>query len=53
MPPKVQRSNAKHDKSNTVTEVEEFPGRAHLLPAQDGWEEVADFALDWALEQAR
>ena len=22
----------------------------HLLPAQDGWEEVADYALDWALD---
>ena len=24
----------------------------HLLPAQEGWEEVADYALDWALEHA-
>ncbi|MBB4665180.1 alpha/beta hydrolase [Conexibacter arvalis] len=50
MPPRVQRSNAKHYKANgTVTEVREFPGRAHLLPAQEGWEEVADYALEWAL----
>ncbi|HEU6445883.1 MAG TPA: hypothetical protein VFL61_12565, partial [Gaiellaceae bacterium] len=48
MPPSVQRSNAKHYKSDTVTEVRE--GRAHLLPAQEGWEEVA--ALSWALEHA-
>jgi hypothetical protein len=27
----------------------EFDG-PHLLPAIDGWEEVADFALDWALK---
>lgn len=33
MPPAIQRSNAKHYKSNTITEVTEFPGRAHLLPA--------------------
>ena len=46
MPPKIQRSNAKHYKSDTVTEVKEFEGRAHLLPAQEGWEEVADYALD-------
>ena len=52
MPPKVQQSNAKHYKSDTVTEVKEFEGRAHLLPAQEGWEEVADYALDWALEHA-
>jgi pimeloyl-ACP methyl ester carboxylesterase len=50
MPPKVQGSNAKHYKSNTVTEVIEFPGRAHLMPAQEGWEEVADYALSWALD---
>jgi pimeloyl-ACP methyl ester carboxylesterase len=49
MPPKVQRSNAKHYKSNTITEVIEFPGRSHLMPAQEGWEEVADCALEWAL----
>jgi pimeloyl-ACP methyl ester carboxylesterase len=49
MPPKVQHSNAKHYKSNTITEVEEFPGRSHLMPAQEGWEEVADRALEWAL----
>jgi pimeloyl-ACP methyl ester carboxylesterase len=52
MPPSVQRSNARHYKSNTVTEVTEFPGRAHLLPAQSGWEEVADYALSWALSHA-
>jgi pimeloyl-ACP methyl ester carboxylesterase len=51
MPPKVQRSNAKHYKSNTVTEIVEFDG-PHLLPSRDGWEEVADYALDWALAQA-
>ena len=50
MPPPVQRSNAKHYKSNTITEVKEFAGFAHLLPAQDGWQEVADYALDWAVK---
>jgi pimeloyl-ACP methyl ester carboxylesterase len=48
MPPKVQRSNAKHYKSATITEVKEFEG-PHLLPAWDGWEDIADCALDWAL----
>jgi pimeloyl-ACP methyl ester carboxylesterase len=53
MPPKVQRSNAKHYKSkHTITEVKEFEGRAHLLPAQTGWGEVADYALDWAVSHA-
>jgi pimeloyl-ACP methyl ester carboxylesterase len=52
MPPKVQRSNAKHYKSDTITEVKEFEGFAHLLPAQEGWEEIADYVLQWALEHA-
>jgi pimeloyl-ACP methyl ester carboxylesterase len=52
MPPAVQLSNAKHYKSNTITEVEEFAGRSHLMPAQRGWEEVADYALGWAVEHA-
>jgi pimeloyl-ACP methyl ester carboxylesterase len=52
MPPKIQRSNAKHYKAaGTVTEIKEYEG-PHLLPAQDGWEEIADYALDWALRHA-
>jgi len=53
MPPAVQRSNHKHYTSNTVTEIEEYQGFAHLLPAQKGWEEIADDVLDWALRHAR
>jgi pimeloyl-ACP methyl ester carboxylesterase len=52
MPPAVQRSNAKHYKSNTLTVIKEIPGRSHLMPAQRGWEEVADDALAWAVEHA-
>jgi pimeloyl-ACP methyl ester carboxylesterase len=52
MPPAVQRSNAKHYKSKTITEVREYEGFAHLLPAQKGWEQIADDALDWALAHA-
>src|SRR4051794_14854374 len=51
MPPSIQQSNAKHYKSNTVTEVKEFEG-PHLLPAWPGWEQVADYALDWAERHA-
>lgn len=51
MPPAIQRSNAKHYKSDTVTEIVEFDG-PHLLPAKDGWEEIADYALRWALDHA-
>ena len=52
MPPKIQRSNAKHYKAaGTITEVKEFEG-PHLLPAWTGWEAVADYALDWAVTHA-
>jgi pimeloyl-ACP methyl ester carboxylesterase len=53
MPPKIQRSNAKHYKApGTMTELKEFDG-PHLLPARDGWEDVADHALSWAASHAR
>ncbi|MFJ9060084.1 alpha/beta hydrolase [Streptomyces sp. NPDC102409] len=52
MPPRIQRSNAKHYKADTVTEFVEFPGRSHLMPSQQGWEEVADHALNWALDHS-
>jgi hypothetical protein len=51
MPPKVQRSNARHYNSAVVTEIKEYYG-PHLLPAAPGWEEVADYALSWAEEHA-
>jgi pimeloyl-ACP methyl ester carboxylesterase len=52
MPPSVQQSNAKHYKSNTVTEVHEFAGRSHWTCGEPGWEEVADYALEWAVARA-
>ena len=52
MPPAIQRSNAKHYKSNTITEIKEFPGRSHLMPAQRGWEEDTDYALERGVENA-
>lgn len=33
-------------------DYKEFPGRSHFTVGEKGWEEVADFALDWALEHA-
>jgi len=53
MPPAIQRSNLKKYKGKTtVTERVEYDGMAHLLPAQEGWEQVADDVLEWALAQA-
>ena len=53
MPPAIQESNLKHYKSDTVTERREYEGYAHLLPAQKGWEQIADEVLDWALAHAK
>jgi pimeloyl-ACP methyl ester carboxylesterase len=47
VPPKVNYKNAKAYKAGTV-EVKEFAGRTHYTVGQDGWEEVADYALTWA-----
>jgi pimeloyl-ACP methyl ester carboxylesterase len=53
MPPKVQASNAKHYKSDkTITDTKLFEG-PHLMVAADGWEQIADYALEWAVEHAR
>jgi pimeloyl-ACP methyl ester carboxylesterase len=52
IPPKVVRHNAeKYDAEGTVIEVKEFPGRPHF-PGAPGWEEVADYALEWATTHA-
>ena len=53
MPPAIQKSNAEHYTSATVTERIEYDGYAHLLPAQKGWEQIADDILDWAVRHAR
>jgi len=52
VPASVNKSNAaKYAKSGAVTELKEFPGRSHFTVGQAGWEEVADYALNWAVEQ--
>ncbi|MGW2683364.1 alpha/beta hydrolase [Streptomyces sp. NPDC001414] len=51
LPPAVQRQNyeknAKHSAAVTAHTV--FDGRDHFTCGEPGWEAVADFALDWAL----
>lgn len=43
----------KYARSTAVTDYCEFPGRTHWIVGQPGWEEVADFALDWLAKQVR
>jgi len=52
-PASVVEANFKlYRKSSAVTEYKEFPERTHYTLGQDGWEEVADYALDWAVNHA-
>ena len=37
-------------KAPSATELKEYAGRTHFTAGMDGWEEVADHALNWALE---
>ena len=54
IPAKVSRKMAaKYRMSNAVTAYKEFPARSHFTAGEPGWEEVADFALSWATENAR
>lgn len=53
VPAHVSRANYEHYRHSTArTDFREFAGRAHLLLAQKGWEEIANFAADW-LDQVR
>jgi pimeloyl-ACP methyl ester carboxylesterase len=52
MPPRVVgRNEAKYDDAVSITEYREFAGRPHF-PAVPGWEQVADYALTWAVEHS-
>ena len=39
-------------KSKAVVDYKEFLGRPHFTAGAPGWEEVADYALEWALAHA-
>ncbi|MER6587662.1 alpha/beta hydrolase [Micromonospora chalcea] len=38
--------------STALTGYREFPGRSHFVGGEPGWEEEADYALEWAVEAA-
>jgi pimeloyl-ACP methyl ester carboxylesterase len=40
-------------KAPSKTELKEYPGRTHFTAGMDGWEEIADYALNWALEHSK
>ena len=43
----------KQKQAPSLTELKIFPDRSHWTVLDPGWEEVADFALDWAVRNAR
>ena len=53
MPSSVNRSNADHYSASAArTDFHEFPGRSHWTCGEPGWEAVADYAVEWAEENA-
>lgn len=52
-PSDVEAAYDRQKKSPSFTEFKTFPGRSHFLIAEPGWEEVADYALDWAIKHQR
>jgi pimeloyl-ACP methyl ester carboxylesterase len=55
VPPAINKSNVRKyvKKSSAITDYREFPNRTHHTVGQKGWEEVADFAIQWANVHAR
>jgi pimeloyl-ACP methyl ester carboxylesterase len=42
-----------HKKAPAATELKEYAGKPHFMAGLDGWEEIADYGLNWALEHQR
>ncbi|MBJ8341958.1 alpha/beta hydrolase [Antrihabitans sp. YC3-6] len=52
-PPAIQKAAlSKYAKGTALVERVEFADRTHRLVSQQGWEEIADYALGWALQHA-
>jgi len=52
IPPRIVKANHRaYRHSTAVTEYKEFPERTHFIIGQSGWEEVANYSLDWARDQ--
>ena len=50
VPASVSRSAARLlGKSKATVDYKEFPGRPHFTAGAPGWEDVADYSLEWAL----
>lgn len=38
--------------SPAIVEYKEYTGRTHRIVSQDGWQEVADYAINWAVSRS-
>src|SRR6218665_2035408 len=55
VPPAIVRAVEKKYRSTdspAIVDYKEYAGRTHRLVSQDGWEKIADDALDWAVSHA-
>jgi pimeloyl-ACP methyl ester carboxylesterase len=52
-PSMVKANYVKQQQAASVTGFKLFPGRSHWLCVDRGWEEIADYSLDWAATNAR
>ncbi len=53
-PPALNRKLLKlQSRAPSTTESKEYPGRTHFMAGMEGWEQIADESLDWALAHAR
>jgi pimeloyl-ACP methyl ester carboxylesterase len=50
--PTIEANYRLYSKSPAVTSFKEFSNRSHYSICEPGWEEVADFVLTWAMENA-
>lgn len=52
-PAALTKANYEHyHTAKAITAFKEYPERSHFTLGEAGWEEVADYALDWATEHA-
>ena len=53
IPASLNRSNYRNYQAGaSVTDFKVFPGRDHFVIGETGWQEVADFVLDWLEKKA-
>ena len=47
-PSMVLQEYARYQRSGAVTEFRSYPDRTHWIIGMPGWEEIADYAIEWA-----